>query len=424
MKGLYLFPDATKEVIESYDDDIIVTNRHGIIIKATRISGQHYGWSAEDLIGQSVYDLEAKGVFSPAITPLVLKQKKKVVRVQTTSSGRKMLITGIPFINEQDKVEYVLSHSYEVSELHALQNYLNELEGEMARMKSELAYLREISLDVDHLIAESQSMKDILKTVRKIAPYDVSVHIRGESGVGKATIAKLIHNQGTQKNGPFIEVNCGTIPSAILENELFGDPNDQKNQPGSFQLAEGGTLYLQGVDEMSLASQTTLMKGLSQRGGQFRVISSAKVNLTDHMAQQKFHKELYYFLHVVPIYIPPLRERLEDLGKIINIYMEKFTDLYTLNKTLSDELFQILLHMEWSGNYLEVKNLIERLVIQSDSVIVTTDDLPADYRNTVSQLNMFDIEGRTLPAILENVEKRVLMSAQKRFKTTTKMVKY
>lgn len=424
MNSLYLLPNAEEEIIDSYDEDIIITNRDGKIIKATQISGQHYDLSAGDLVGKSVYELEAKGIFSPAITPMVLEQKKKVALVQTTSRDRKVLITGIPLFNEKHEVEFVLSYSYEVSELFALQEYLNEMEGEMSRVKGELALLREESLSVAGFISESKSMKQILKTVHKIAPLDVSVTLQGESGVGKSKIAKLIHKDSARKAGPFIEMNCGAIPEAILERELIGSSEDgMDRKPGLLRLARTGTLYLQGVDELSLTSQTILLKALLQSQGNFRIISSTEVNMEELVAKKLFRDDLFYLLHVVPIHIKPLRERLEDLNKVILKYLHKFTTVYNLNKRLSDDLFQFLLHMEWSGNHLEVKNLMERLIVQSDAEIITKEDLPVEYRGNDSGIATLEFEGRTLPDILDKVEERVLISAQKRCNTTTEMAK-
>src|SRR5699024_11122659 len=140
----YLMPNAEEEIIDTYDEDIIVTNRDGKIVKASHISGFYYDLAAKELVGQSVYELEARGIFTRAITPIVLKKKKKVAIVQVGANERKVLITGIPLFNELHEVEYVISYSYDVSELRALQEYLTELEGEMSTVKGELALLREI----------------------------------------------------------------------------------------------------------------------------------------------------------------------------------------------------------------------------------------------------------------------------------------
>lgn len=293
----------------------------------------------------------------------------------------------------------------------------------MSVVKGELALLREESLSIEGIISESKSMKQILKTVNKIAPLQVAVTLQGEGGVGKSTIAKLIHKLSMRSDGPFIEVNCATIPDAIFEHQLVGGSSTGSSRNGFVQMAQSGTLYLQGVDELSLASQTTLLQALQHTKGNFRIISSTELHLDNLMAQKLFREDLFYFLHVIPIQIKPLRERLEDLSKIIQKYMDKYTTLYQVNKKLSDSLFHELLHMEWSGNHLEVKNVMERLVVQNESIIITKDDLPVEYRRHDSGIDTLEIDGRTLPAILEKVEEEVLINAQKRYKTTTEMAK-
>src|SRR5699024_3704775 len=215
-------------------------------------------------------ELEARGIFTPAITPLVLKQKKKVAIVQVGANERKVLITGIPLFNELPEVEFVISYSYDVSELRALVEYLTELESEMSTVKGELALLREVRLSIEGIIAESKSMKQILKTIHKIEPLQVALVLQGEDGIGKTTLAKQTHHLSTKKDGPIIEVDCGTIPDALFERELVGGPGiDGAEKIAFLQMAQSGTLYLQGVDELSLASQTILLQALQQTSGYF-----------------------------------------------------------------------------------------------------------------------------------------------------------
>jgi transcriptional regulator with PAS, ATPase and Fis domain len=424
LQQLYLLPNAEEEIIDTYDEDIIVTNRDGKIIKVSQISGCYYDLPAADLLGKSVYELEEKGVFTPAITPLVLKQQRKVAVVQIASNEKKILVTGIPLFNERHVVEFVVSYSYDVSELKVLQEYLKELEGEMSTVKGELALLREEKLRVNGFISESKAMQQLLKTVKKIAPLQVAVVLQGENGVGKSTIAKLIHQQSAKKDGPFIIVDCGTIPDAIFERELDGKTTmENPSKIGFLQMAQSGTLYLQGVDELSLATQTILVKALQKINRSFRIISTTERNLEELVAERRFREDLFYYLHVVPIQIKPMRERLEDLSEAIQKYLDKYNQVYQVNKKLSDPLFHEMLHMEWSGNYLEVKNVMERLVVASETNIITIEDLPPGYRKQNTGLNGLGIEGDTLPAIIEKVEKEVLISAQKRYKTTTEMAK-
>ncbi|KIL45804.1 sigma 54-interacting transcriptional regulator [Jeotgalibacillus soli] len=417
---MYLLTNADEEIIDTYDEDIIVTNRDGNVIKVTQISGIHYGMSPSELLGQSVYVLEKRGIFSPAITPLVLKKMKKVVTIQTTPNGQKVLITGIPLFNDENEVEFVISYSYDVSELIVIQEYLKELETEMSKVKEELTLLREQHLTVDGFIMESRSSQQLMKTVQKMAPLDAPVVIQGESGVGKSTLAKVIHQNSSRKEAAFIVVNCGTIPDAVFDIAFTGET--RQKAAGYFALAKGGTLVLKEIDQLSLASQATLTRLLKEYND-FRVIATSEQSLEEAVMNKSFREELFYTLHIVSLHIMPLRKRAEDLGEAITYYVQLFQKKYHVHRKLSDELYLHLLQLEWRGNFREVKNVLERSFIECDGTEITSENLPIIYRPQKEEQMDIDLEGHSLPLILEHVEKKVLHNAQKRYRTTTEMAK-
>lgn len=429
MTGFYLHPNTKKEIIDTTEEDIIVTNHLGIIIKASKISGRHYGIDATDLLGRSVYDLERDDIFSPAITPLVLQQKKKVVVVQTIPEGQKVLITGMPIFNEVGEIEFIISYSYEISDLLIIQDYLKELEYEMLLAKEELTLLRKENLTFDGVIIEDRSTRQAYESARKAAPLDVSVIIYGEYSSGKSTMAKVIHTESKRSAGPFIEVDCETIPDALFEQKLFGIHNEKM---GLLALANRGTLYLKGIDKLSPDLQGKLAQVLQKKiyssmhsneqlPIDVRVISSSETKLIELPSFQKY---LYYLLHIVPIELKALRERKQDLSALILVYLLRFSEKYSIERKLNDEVYNHLLHLEWVGNHYELINVIERLVVQSATTIITMDDLPSEYRTEIAneQYNI-GLEGSSLPSILERVEKKVLINAQKRYRTTTEMAK-
>lgn len=420
MNDYFFLNNSNEEVINSDVEDIIITNREGKIIKVTNVSGFIYGLEPESLLGKSVYELEEQGIFSPAITPLVLKNKRKVITVQTTPEGRKVLITGIPLFNEHHEIEYVLSYSYDMTEIETLQEYLDELNEEMKKVKSELNHLREISLNIDDFIAESQLMKDLLQKAKKVANYDTPIFIQGELGVGKLKLAKYIHKHSKRKNGPFIEFNCSSIPDAILENELYGRFSNEKDKIGLLELARNGTLFIEGVHHLSLYAQQILIKALNEYQNEIRIISTTEVSLKNLMDEGNFREDLYYKLSVVPIYVPPLRERIEDLKYVIEHYRKEICEQYEIDKKFSEDLYLALLELDWPGNHYEIKNVIERMIVQSDSEVLVLDDLPYEYRNNI-HVDDVKLNGEPLNVILENVEKRILKEVKKNCKTTTEM---
>lgn len=432
MTGFFLHPNSEEEIIDTYDEDIIVTNGDGIIIKASQISGRHYGLKAEELLGKSVYALEKEGIFTPAITPLVLRQKKKVVLVQKTPSGGKVLITGLPFFDELGKVKFIISYSYEVSELILMQDHLKELEREMLLAKEELSLLRKEKLGSDNLVIETRTTKQAFETANKAAPLDVPIMISGEYGTGKTMLAKVIHKNSTRESGPFIEIDCTTLPDALFEQELFGLDDGPSQKVGLLTLAQGGTLYLKGIDKLAAHLQAQLAKvfreqeyrpRLANKKLPFdaRLISSTESDVSDNGS---LHKDLYYLLNVVPIQLFPLRERKEDLSALIVSHLKQFSEKHNVSRQLEDGVFGQLLRLEWPGNHYELLNVMERLVVQSESSTISANDLPPGYRAaTDHDLYTVEFEGSTLPTILEKVEMKVLKKAQQRYRTTTEIAK-
>ncbi|ANU24115.1 sigma 54-interacting transcriptional regulator [Planococcus donghaensis] len=415
MNTLFLLPNTNEEIIETYDEDIIVTTKEGRIIKASPCSGDAYGVAAEDLLGKSVYDLEAAGIFSPAITPLVLKQKKKVVIRQNTPSGKKALITGIPLFNDSGEVDFVVSYSYDMSQLMVMKDYLVNLESEMSKVKGELAHLRNQQLHIEGCVMESPSSSRALQTAIKMAQLEVPVVICGEPGTGKTALAKFIHSQSSRQHAAFIEVNCSAIPESVFEISFTG-----LNAEGYMNLAANGTLVLNEIDHLSPASQISLLKIL-QQPHTARVIAISTTSLEQAVTDGNFREDLFYYLHLASIKLFPLRERPDDLDQTISRGVEELNQKYTQQKSISDDLYFHLLQLPWKGNFRELGNVLERSFIESESELITLDDLPIAYQPDQDERIGFELHGQTLPHILESVEKKVVLNAQKRYRTTTEM---
>lgn len=424
-------PDRQFEIIDSSEEDLIVTNRDGVIVQASRISGRHYGVTPESLLGQSVYDLERQKVFVPAITPLVLKEKKKVVLVQETPNGTRELILGFPLFDEAGEVEYVISYSCEWSELVVIQGYLSELEAEMARMKEELTLLRREAAVPEGLVLASRPTAEAFARGLEAAELDVPILLYGEHGTGKATLAREIHANSGRSEGAFLTLDCRTVPEALFERELAGDADEKI---GMLQVAEGGTLYLEGIDRLSPHLQNRLAGWLKEKRYpspegvdvpiDVRIIASAEGELSDAVQDGAFSRELFYLIHLVPIELRPLMERKEDLAALIPRLLDEFCERHGKPRELSQPLFDYLMECPWPGNIDELRNVMERLVIGSREPVLGVDDLPMEYRVAAgSSLSDIGVDGRPLPLILESVEKRVLKLAKQRYKTTTEMAK-
>lgn len=425
-------------ILQSLKDDLLVTNTDGIIVRATEKTGQIYDVDTKDLIGKSVYDLEKEGLFTPIVTPMVIKERKKITVVQTTNKRKKLLVTGIPVFHPNGELIFIVSYSHDVTELINLQHYLQVLEEDIERVKSELDMLRNKHLHADGIIANSEEMKNVIDTALRVAEVDATILLLGESGVGKSHIAKFIHNHSGRAKGPFIEVNCGAIPDALFEAELFGYESgaftgaSPKGKMGLAELASGGTLFLDEVAELSLINQVKLLKmiqekrffrlgGTREREADFRLIAATNRDLEAAVIEKTFREDLYFRLNVVPITIPPLRRRTEDILPLIQYFLSQFEQKYNRKRTLDEAVIHRLIYYEWKGNVRELINVIERLVVTSSSPVVTVDLLP-EYINRRYDQPLFDVhENRPLQDILDHVERQVLLKAKRTHKTTVKM---
>lgn len=254
-------------------------------------------------------------------------------------------------------------------------------ENEILRRERKDSFLKDI-------IVESPAMKELISVVERIAPYKHSVLIYGESGVGKEIVARLIHEKSDRVNNPFVAINCSAIPENLLESELFGYAKGaftdaSKPKRGLLEFANGGSCFLDEISEMKEGLQSKLLRFLEdgeiRRIGDLktirvdvRIISATNRDLKKQIENGKFRQDLYYRLNVIPIYVPPLRERKEDIISFIKRELEKN------GKYITDDAMEILLSYKWPGNFREMKNFIEKTVIFSTDDKIDIEDLP-DY---------------------------------------------
>ncbi|MGG4491137.1 sigma-54 interaction domain-containing protein [Metabacillus idriensis] len=430
--------NENEQILHSLKDDILVTNVDGIILKVSEFTGKIYGVESDSLIGKSVYDLEAQGLFTPILTPIVVKEKKKITFVQTTNKGKKLLVTGIPVYNEAGELYRVVSYSHDITELADYKNFLITMEEEMERVKTELDLLRSRQLYDAGIIAKSEAMQNVISTSIQVSEVDVNVLILGESGVGKSLLAKFIHTKSERKNGPFIEVNCGAIPDTLVEAELFGyeagafTGANRKGKIGLIELSDGGTLFLDEIGELPLAHQVKVLKVIQEKqfyrvGGtkpihvDFRLISATNKDLQEAIKEKLFREDLYFRLNVVPITIPPLRQRTEDIVPLIHLLLKQFEEKYKKEKTLDEAVTHHLLHYDWKGNVRELINILERLVVISPSSLITVDHLPEYIKAAVPPSHLPIDDHQSLSEMMDAVERQILLKARKKYKTTVRM---
>jgi two-component system, NtrC family, nitrogen regulation response regulator NtrX len=275
---------------------------------------------------------------------------------------------------------------------------------EQSALKQENAHLRELVGEGPRMIAASPAFQKVVEQASQVARSDARVLITGESGTGKELIAAHLHRMSPFASGPFIKVNCAAIPVELLESELFGHEKGSftgaaSSRHGKFELADGGSIFLDEVGDLHETSQAKLLRVLQegefQRVGgaetlhvKVRVISATNRNLTTLVEQKKFREDLYYRLNVVPLSVPPLRERIEDIRPLAEYFLEDFCRRNNSKpKRIEEEVWDILKAHRWPGNVRELRNIIERMAILTFSESITPESVPLEIR--ISPANSF-----------------------------------
>ncbi len=282
---------------------------------------------------------------------------------------------------------------------------------------------------LQNVVGISDKMQEVFKIALKAAKSKATILLTGESGTGKELIARAIHYESDRAKDPFIAINCAAIPENLLEAELFGYEKGSFtgaliSKPGKFELANGGTIFLDEIGDLPLSLQAKLLRVIQDRtferiGGtrpikvDVRIIAATNKNLEDMVKNGSFREDLYYRLNVIPIYLPPLRERKEDLPLLIDHFLKKFNKEYGRNLNINQEAMKKLINYSWPGNVRELENTIERLVILAEGEEVTLNDLPFYIKQEENSkiIGIKPIESLTYQ--LELIEKKAIKEALK-----------
>ncbi|MDD2733608.1 MAG: sigma-54 dependent transcriptional regulator [Desulfuromonadaceae bacterium] len=293
---------------------------------------------------------------------------------------------------------------------------------ENKRLKSELSD----KADFRTIVGSSKEMEKVFEVIRKVADTEASVLITGESGTGKELVARSIHANSSRRDAPFVAINCAAIPRDLLESELFGHMKGAftgaiRDKIGKFQLAEGGTLFLDEVGDLPIELQPKLLRALQEKevepvGGttvrklDVRVVSATNLDIDKAIAEGAFREDLYYRLSVIPIHLPPLRERRKDIPLLIRYFCSKHgSEKITFDK----EALHTLVMCSWPGNVRELENTIERLLIMRNSDVITLDDLPEKFRgDSVHGIAVVKLPDEGYP--LEQLEREIVVQALER----------
>lgn len=416
-------------IFDSSYDGLYITDGEGNTLRLNKGFERITGVTANECIGRNMAELVKEGFFSRSGTLMALKQRQAVTVPLQAKTGKNALVTSTPIFDDEGNIVLVVTNVRDLTELNDLQQKVDHLENLREAYHTQLLQMRQES--AGKYVFNSPKMRELRQMLIHVASVDSTVLIQGESGVGKEVVADLLHTFGRRRDMPFIKINCAAIPENLLESELFGyeagafSGADRRGKIGMFELANGGTLFLDEISELPLDLQVKLLRVLQDKivmrvGGtkqiqvDVRILTGTNINLMDLVQSKKFRADLFYRCNVVPIYVPPLRERREDIPVLCAHFLDMFNRQYGLNKTLSPEALQFFMDYDWPGNVRELRNLMERLVVTTRHDLISINDW--DRGPIFPHHDQSEIV--PLQQALDNTERRILEAAFQRYSTT------
>ncbi len=439
MESLDKFNLWNKELVQIFENSpnsFVLQDAKGNTLRVNKEFENITGLKKEEVIGRNVKDMEEEGIYNPAVGILVLKEKRKIAVLQKLKNGKEALVTGVPIYDDGGNIFRVVLNAIDYKELQVINQYY-------ARQKAEDEEQKDAADTT--IVYESESMKKIYQLTSELKNVDSTILITGESGVGKGVLARYIHENGIRKNGRMVEINCGAIPETLLESELLGyeagafTGANKSGKPGLIELAHNGTLFLDEIGEMSIQLQVKLLQVIQEKrimrvGGvkpvdvDIRIIAATNRDLQEAVKNGKFRVDLFYRLNVIPINIPPLRDRELDIISMSKYFLDKYNRKYHKNVIIGTSILNEMVKYDWPGNVRELENAIERLVVTNPSTTIERKQNKCEmfdfniFSYADSDLNLG--EGiMPLEEAKKEVEKKIIKMAYEKYKSSYKVAK-
>ncbi len=403
---LYLFDIA--DILKLMDFDtfldyidvaIGIVDQDGVLEHLNDTLSKYIGVDAKEWIGRDLHELVEEHALTDAASLNALKAKKPMSTNVTYGSGITLQYQSIPFFDKRGKIKKVVSTGRDVTRMIQLESDLSSSETLKDQYYKRLNSL-EVLLGRDKIVYSSEQMKRVAQVAVKAGKFDSPVFLWGESGVGKEMIAKMIHQSGNRSQGPFVGINCSAIPSELLESEFFGYEEGaftgakKGGRKGLFDEAEKGTLFLDEISELPIGMQSKLLRVIQEHeymrvGSNKTIPTDARIIASTNLSRDQlvdgvgFRRDLFYRLSVIPIHIPPLRERRDDILPLIRFFLKTLNLKYGTNIRITNSLIPRFYHYDWPGNVRELKNVIERLL-----VVAGSDEVGDAEYDLVNQLEM------------------------------------
>ena len=410
-------------ILDNIYNGVMITDPDGEIIFFSKTYGNFLGIDPKGMIGKHCTE-----VVENTRMHLVAKTGIPEINHPHRIMGQDMVVQRIP-IEMDGRVIAVYGQVMfkDVRDVQALAKKLNFLESKVEFYEKELESLRSSKYTINNIVGKSESIVELKRSALKAAKTNAPVLLIGESGTGKELFAHAIHYASDRRPYPFIRLNCAAIPKDLLEAELFGyEPGaftgaGSKGKPGKFELAHRGSIFLDEISDLPLEMQPKLLRVLEEKemerlGGtrltkcDFRLIAATQENLEKSVEEGKFRKDLYYRLNVIPIQIPPLRERKEDIPIIVDHLIQTLNKDLGMNVTkISPEVLTVFENYDWPGNVRELANILERILYSIDSDMIQIHHLPIFLKSITT--GSAKLQPTLLKRLKEDMEKEALLHA-------------
>ena len=420
-------------IIDSSFDGFHITDNQGKTLRINKAFERITSIPISDLMGKTIAELVDAGVYCHDVLKLVLEKREPVTISQESKPGNTVIITANPVFDEQGNLFRIVINVRDISELNDLRQQL-----EQARTLSH-HYQEELNRYnlADQFVIRSKESRDLADLCVRLGQVDATVLIKGESGVGKEFAAQIIHSNSNRRDKPMIKVNCAAIPESLFESELFGyEPGaftgaSKEGKPGFFEAAHGGTLLLDEIGEMPLSTQAKLLRAIQDKvitrvGGtkpikvDVRLIAATNRNLQEMVQNKEFRRDLYFRLNVIPVTVPPLRDRKVEIPFLVDHFVKKFNAKYGFKKRIDERQIKALMNYDWPGNVRELENLIERVLVTSPGNVIRHINLHDFDHADYEAINYEHFIGFKLQTAIEQLEKYLIQNSLETLGTTRK----
>lgn len=427
-----LLTEHLEEVIESSYDGIFITDGKANVIYLNSAYERITGVKRNELLGKNMDNLVKDNIISRSATLIVLKEKKVTTISQAFKTGHRALVTSTPIFNENNEIILVVTNVRDISELENLKSEMDKSDRLLKQYVSQIEEFKAQMVKDNVIIGKDPRMISLLQNAKRVAQTDTTVLLLGETGSGKEEIARYIYKNSLRASGAYIKVNCGAIPENLLESEFFGYEDGaftgakKGGKMGLFELANDGTIFLDEVSEIPLNMQVKLLRVLQEGtitkiGGDkelkidVRIIAATNKDLEKMVKEGTFREDLYYRLNVIPIIIPPIRERKGDIILFVKHFMDKYNNKYSVNKKIDSEIMDVFYNYSWPGNVRQMKNVIERMVLLNDESQLTIKDVPEDILKTREKTSINKFEAVTLKEAVAALEYEMITKAYEKY---------